>query len=182
MSQLDEILILTNQTGKLEGVTPSGVRQVTNIFEQIYKFFKGLIKNNDLLETTKVELHSKRCIWLPNKLLVMYPQQCSITLIDGLLSDSLLPYLCDIPYQFRTNILPLAEILSIKETFNIQDYINVLQELHCQYPNEPLTQSDLNISLCIINCCLTVHIENDEDLLNIMKDSIYIPNSKSVLA
>jgi len=170
LEQFSKVIEIADATGEIHIAYTQGT-SLRKIVHEVYKFFDQNV-SADAVEFLK----KNKSILIAGKFHLLLPTQCCVTMPRA--SNSLVPYLACITTSL-SNCKSLLPLIGIKESFDLSDYVHVLQEIQRQASGEALTEANLDIALKIINNFL-YHSE-EVYYESICNETIYLPNTKSVL-
>ena len=95
-------------------------------------------------------------------------------------SELLLPYLAAVPRYMVRSYPELIKVLGVKESFTLNDYKSVLNEIQTKFAGEPLDKKHLDIVLDLITNCIFKYSQADPKLAGSLGE-FPIPNANGIL-
>ena len=149
----------------------TNVKKLHEICEDVYCFLGKQIKSTEYAQNLKEELRQKKCVFVLGKGVFMRPSDCAKKV--PVAPEALLPYLYGVPTTVYSAHGALLKTIGVKQSFEAEDYIRILQHVRDTYLDDPVQNDDLKVALDIINSCLTDSVPEDVP--------IYVPNANGIM-
>ena len=126
-----------------------------DVYNKALSSLNKYIKKTPDLAVSLENLKTKKCILLEQndgEYLLMHPCKCASDCKYA--SGLLMPYLATVPRDIAKLYPDLIKALGVKESFTVDDYTSVLEEIRQKFMGGRLDQRHLELALELVNSCI----------------------------